>query len=236
MKRIACILLPLLLLASEPQLTVSESKLLASLEKLPPEQAATQLAASLGESPSPALLYASGVLFYKANQTEQSLAAFLKAVEKEPSYDTARLNAVKILVAQKSFIEAQHHLTQLLKNPKHSADAQIWSLLAHCQFEERNLTAAESTLRHLIALQPNDIQPRRLLLHILTLQEERHPEAQAIARQMLEENPKSEELWTLLATLQVNGKQYVQAIATLETARKYDAISPKMIKQRCIVC
>lgn len=217
------------LVAAEPQLTQQESRLLEQFSHLQPAEAATLLQAKLTPDASPALLFAAGVSHWKAGNLTAARDAFLGAATKEPAFHRARLNAAKILMMLGDYSQAEEHLKRLTASSENLTSREIWEMLSACQIQSGNLAGAEASARQAIALAPDAAVPRELLLQALVPQKERLPEAIALARFILEGNPKHREMWALYSVLLERAGRLPEAVSALCCAREFEACTPDMM-------
>ena len=192
--------------ADLPKLSSQEAELLKSIEQLPPEQAVRALEGKLPENASSAMLFSLGTLYYKANRLEQARKSFLQAVELAPDFDTARLNAVKVMMREQLHREAIPHLVRLLST---KADAELWLLLAQCRLCLREYLAAEKAASAAIALKPEEKEAQLILLQALASQPGRLAEASTLARQLLNSTPNDSRLWSIWASAELEAAERV---------------------------
>ena len=217
------------LVAAELRLTPQESRLLEQIAKMQPAEAAAHLQSKLTPDASPALLFAAGVSHWKAGNLTAAKDAFLAAAAKEPAFHRSRLNAAKIQMQNGEFSQAEEHLKRLMESPENLTSREIWELRSACQIQRGNLAGAEASARQAIALAPDASAPRELLLQALIPQNERHPEAIALARLILEANPKRSEIWALYSDLLERAGKGPEAVSALCCAWEYGACTPDMM-------
>ena len=213
--------------ADLPKLSSQEAELLKSIEQLPPEHAVRALEGKLPENASSAMLFSLGTLYYKANRLEQARKSFLQAVELAPDFDTARLNAVKVMMREQLHREAIPHLVRLLST---KADAELWLLLSQCRLCLREYLAAEKAASAAIALKPEEKEAQLILLQALASQPGRLAEASTLARQLLNSTPNDSRLWSIWASAELEADHPNKAMDILETAKHFGAADQQMLE------
>ena len=209
--------------AELPQLRSQEAELLKKVEGLPPVQAIQYLEGHEPASPSAALCFALGALYYRAELLTQARQSFLRAVELAPDFEAARLNAAKVMMREQLHQEAVAHLVHLLSGHPQNNIAELWLLLAQCRLKQGQPLAAEKAVSNAIALRPEAKDAQLLLLQAIAAQPGRLDEASSLARQLLKENPNDSRLWSIWATAELEAEHADKAMDILETAKMFDA-------------
>jgi tetratricopeptide (TPR) repeat protein len=94
-----------------------------------------------------------GVAYKKAGELDKAAATFRRAIELRPNYSEARSNLGWVYAEEKKWGEARDQFEQALKSNPNDEGALYG--LAEAQREMRDYSAAEGTLRRLIARAPN---------------------------------------------------------------------------------
>ncbi|HTM07616.1 MAG TPA: tetratricopeptide repeat protein [Verrucomicrobiae bacterium] len=94
-----------------------------------------------------------GVAYKKAGELDKAAASFNHAVELRPGYSEARSNLGWVYAEEKKWREARKEFEQALKSNPNDEGALYG--LAEAQREMRDYSAAEGTLKRLIARAPN---------------------------------------------------------------------------------
>jgi tetratricopeptide (TPR) repeat protein len=94
-----------------------------------------------------------GVAYKKAGELDKAAATFRRAIDLRPTYSEARSNLGWVYAEEKKWGEARDQFEQALKSNPNDEGALYG--LAEAQREMRDYSAAEGTLRRLIARAPN---------------------------------------------------------------------------------
>ena len=209
--------------AELPQLRSQEAELLKKIENLPPVQAIQYIEGHKPASPSAALCFSFGALYYQAELWEQARQSFLRAVELAPDFDAARLNAAKVMMREQLYQEAVPHLVHLLSGHPQNNIAELWLLLAQCRLKQGQPLAAEKAVSNAIAFNSETKEAQLLLLQAIAAQPGRLDEASSLARQLLKGTPRDSRLWSIWASAELEAEHPNKAMDILETAKMFAA-------------
>ena len=212
-----------LLAQSEPLLSKQEAELLKSAEALSPLEAVRLIDAEKPEKASAGMFFALGGFYYKAGMATQARESYLRAVELAPDFAKARLNAVKLMMADGLEREAVPHLSTLLSSRSSGDLSELWLLLAQCRLRLGEHLAAEKAVANAIALKGDDLGAQLLLLQAIAAQPGRIQEAASLARGLLKGNPADSRLWSIWASAELEAGHCAKAMEILETADCFQA-------------
>ncbi len=172
---------------------------------------------------SPRASYNLGGL-YMARNPERAEALLKESISSDPTFEAAYLALAKLYVSRKRIPEAEQMIDEglgligtrtgsfVLRNPS-LLRSQFTTTLAAARWEEGDHETAEQLLRNAVALYPSNLSPYDALANLYHNQDRLKEEE--VLRQAVNANPSAFEARARLAALEIEGKRYDEALATL---------------------
>ncbi|MCF7855052.1 MAG: tetratricopeptide repeat protein, partial [Candidatus Pacebacteria bacterium] len=173
---------------------------------------------ALATEPHPALLFALASYRLNAEDPAGAIDALKRVVEEAPGYVLARMKLATLLLQTDEATAAAHHL-RLLLGSDGSNKAEVWRLLGYALLRSGHFTAAETAYRQALIYAPDDYDGRLGLIRTL-VQQSRLEEAPVLARETLADRHEDRQLWSLLASADLRKQRRLEALVTLECARR----------------
>ncbi|MDA0577413.1 MAG: tetratricopeptide repeat protein [Verrucomicrobia bacterium] len=213
----------------EPSVTRQEAELLEQAMTLAEKDvtaAITQLQTENRVAASPALDYALGNLYVQTNRLTDAEAAYREALRKLPRFRAARNNLARLYLMQERPAAAISAFAELVRDGQ--GDAETFLLYGHACTLENRLLSAETAYRQALLLQPDGVEARRGLARCL-IDQQRYAESSPLVSELLSLAPDDAELWSLQANIHLTQERPTDAVASLETARRLQAVTPDML-------
>ncbi len=213
----------------EPTVSAKESQLLVQATavaetNLP--QAVVLLEAVAGEQSSAAIDFCLGNFHFQADQLDDAIRAWTRAVEKFPAFRAARKNIGQACL-QQGDADAAIRVFQGLVAEGH-ADADSFLLLGHALMARQHAVPAESAYREVLLQDAEHADAMRGLIQAL-LEQQRLQEVRSLLRTALDRSPGDAAYWSLLANVDIALQDPAAAIRAVETARRLDACPPLLL-------
>jgi tetratricopeptide (TPR) repeat protein len=204
---------------NEPKVTQEEAGVLEKTEetaKTDLGQAIDMLRKAITLDSSPALDFALASYLHEKGDTDRAVTALREALNKMPAFHRARENLAKMLLQENEYAAAAKELVRLLESDV-VGKQEFWRMLGYAYLADSKPLAAETAYRNALVFAPED--PELLILLIRTMMEQgKLSETRLLVREALADTPLREELWKLLANIDMtSGKQY-DALVSLECA------------------
>jgi tetratricopeptide (TPR) repeat protein len=215
-------------LPTEPTISAKEAALLeraAAVAATNRLEAVKMLHQKQNDKASSAIDFAVGNFLFQADKLQDAEAAYLKAVEKLPTFRNALKNLGRVYLQMEREDDAIRVYQTLVE--KGLADADSLLLLGHALMMREHFVAAENAFRQTLLLKPKSYDAQQGLIKCL-LEQERYPEARSLLKTMLDTKPQSPELWNLLANVNMALDANQKAITALETADRLNCSSAAM--------
>jgi len=216
-------------LPTEPTVSQKEAAMLQSAAAAAVTNnlaAAEILSQKNSDKASAAIDFATGNFLFQADKLQDAEAAYLKAIEKLPTFRNAIKNLGRVYLQMKREDDAIAVYQTLVE--KGLADSDSLLLLGHALMMRLHYVPAENAFRQTLLLKPNSYDAQQGLIKCL-LEQERYPEARSLLKTMLDTKPQSPELWNLLANVNMALDANQKAITALETADRLNCSSAAML-------
>jgi Tfp pilus assembly protein PilF/peroxiredoxin len=156
-----------------------------------------------------------GIAFTEYGYVDEAQAAFQRAIDAEPSHESAWFNLGTIYLNKKMLPEAQKYLSEAVRlNPQ---DADAWNNLGTASGEAGNYDDALDQFRNAAMANPNHLLAVDNMMRIYRFQS-RAADAQKTLEQLIAKAPNIAELHLSLAMTLVAQNDLKQARQELETA------------------
>ncbi len=175
---------------------------------------------------SAALDFAVGNFQFQTNLLAEAEVSYQDAITKLPTFRNARKNLGRVYLLGGQEAKAVTVCQALVEEGL--ADADVFLLLGHGLALQLHWVPAETAYRQALLLKTDSDDARSGLARCL-VQQERYREARSLLRTMLESVPAREELWSLLANVNIALDESDDAIRALETARRLGCCSHSML-------
>lgn len=209
--------------------TADEQKLFAEIRPLvfdQPEEAISKLEKSIKKDSSALLTFTLGLLYFQTGDMEKAMTNYQKAIQAFPDFRRAHQNLGVLLVKDGKYQEALPHLTRAIELG--AVNATTYGLLGFTYLNlERNISA-EACYRNAMILSPQTTD-WKLGLAQSFIGQEKYQEAAKILDELLAENPESETLWNLQASVYVQLEKLPDAAVNYEILRKEGKAKPKTL-------
>ena len=213
----------------EPTVTRKESDLLQQAMTLAERDLPAAIALLRDQNldtASPALHYALGNLYVQTNRLADAEAAYRDAITKLPRFRSALNNLARVYLMQDKPRQAITVFGELVRDGQ--GDADVLTLYGHACTLAGQPLSAETAYRQALLLRPADTEARHGLAKCL-IDQQRYAEALAIVKELLGQKPNNADLWSLRANVELTLDQPDTALASLETARRLNAVTPDML-------
>lgn len=220
-------LLPVLLLAAPPQVTVEENQALEQSRQLADQAAIDLLKQYVSEIGSGAIDFELGVRHLASDQPQQAVRYFELALAKAPTFAEARYNYGLALLQSDQPAAAAEQLRQAVRLPEVPA-ASAWLALGTAYHRLGHLAASEEAFRQALVHDPENHALRRAVLK-LALDQGDLSRAAELARRELAANPSQPDLWLIKAQAALDADQPQAAINALEIARRLGMNQPETL-------
>lgn len=211
--------------ALEPKVTQEELETLRDLielMKVDTKAAARQLAATVNDNSSPALIFILGNLYFQDGQLEDAENYYLEAVEKHPSFRRAHKNLGLLYMQVQDYDSAIKYLGRAAELGEH--DGRTHGLMGFAYLAKEDYLAAEEAYRDAIQQEPS-VKDWRLGLARSLLATERYKESVALFDALLVNDPTDTTLWLLQSNAYLGLGRPLDAAVNLEVVRSIG--SPK---------
>ena len=207
------------LLQREAKLAINEQALAKQLRPLLDKQdyqaALSVINKGQSDQPSPALLQVKGQILFALNRDEQAKLTFRNALEKLPDFVRAHRSLSIIYVKQKQYKQARQHMVKTINLG--GGDAQLFGHLAFINLQLSSPWSAISGYQKAMLLQPENKQWKQGLLFSLVSAKNTHAAA-ALVDEMIEEDPKSIDLWLQRSRIALDSQKPYEALSSMEMA------------------
>lgn len=213
----------------EPTVSAKEAELLAKAGAVGATNAVEAIALLQDKhlaKASAAVDFAIGNFQFQADQLTEAAESYRHAIAKLPTFRNARKNLGRVYLLAEKAAEAISVYQALVQDG--IADADVFLLLGHGLALQLHWVSAESSYRQALLLSPDSEDAQAGLARCL-IQQERYLEARSLLRTMLESAPERQELWSLLANVNVALDATDAAIRTLETAQRLGSCDAGML-------
>lgn len=225
-------LLPCLALAEvrelEPKLNKFEAGIIkdASAEKDAVARAKIFEQALESDSASAGLFFNAANAFANLENYDKAKRYYDKALEILPSFYLARRNLAYIYFNQKNWIAACENFSKSLELSQEEAK-KILPAISQCHFELGRYAEALTSVENALALQSADDE-NLLKLKALCLRELKDSaKLRDTCTKLISISPRNSLYWRLLAGLNIDQKNYDEAISILEAMRNLKIAEPK---------
>lgn len=211
----------------EPRVTVIEreqmEKILALIGSDKMDEAARQLESRRGKASSAVFDFTLANIYFQQEKLPEAAAAYEAAVAKYPKFRRAWRNLGLIHVRQGDAVKAAPALTRVLELG--GGDALVYGLLGFAYSSLENHLSAESAYRQAVLMDPGTLDWQIGLARSL-FKQERHAEAAALCRSMMDAHPGRADLWLLQANAFIGLNQPLKAAENYEMADRLGASTP----------
>jgi len=211
----------------EPQVSAVEREQLEELldlMKAGDTAEALAKAAEYGTADASAIFdFLQGNLHMQDQRFEDAAVHYRTAVDKFPAYLRAHKNLGVIAVRLGRLDDAIGSLARVIELG--GADGTTFGLLGYAYSNRERYVSAESAYRSAVLLEP-DVRDWQLGLLKSVFRQRKYPEALALSRELLEEDPDQPELWTLEANAWIGLEQPMEAARIFELLLRMGQASP----------
>ncbi len=164
-----------------------------------------------------------GNIAFQKDDVAEAGKRYQLAVTKFPNFRRAHKNLGLTQVREGKLEEAVRSFTRMIELG--GGDAVSYGLLGYAYSAQSDFLAAEAAYRNALLLDPRNNEWRLGLARSVQKQE-KHEEAAALLRVLIERNPERHEFWLLQANAYIGMRQPLRAAENLEVVYKMDKATP----------
>ncbi|QBG48310.1 tetratricopeptide repeat protein [Verrucomicrobia bacterium S94] len=213
--------------AVEPRISAEEKQVLDSIAgKMRDENrkgAIAKLEESIWLAKSAALQFTLANLLVEENRAADAIPYFEKAIELYPSFRDAHRNLALALIQENQIDAAMKPLIRAIE--LRASDGLTYGLLAYCHSESGRFSSALQAYRQAQLLMPDEWQWKLGEANALLMLGE-YASAAELFGELLEQQPKNEQLWLAQADAYLADGRTERAIANREVVRRMGRLPP----------
>jgi len=213
----------------EPTVSAKEAEVLAKAADVGTTNVVAAIALLQDEDlaeTSAAVDFAIGNVLFQSDQLKPAAVSYQAAIAKLPTFRNARKNLGRVYLLDDKATASTAICQALVEEGM--ADADVYLLLGHGLALGEHWVASETAYRQVLLLKSDSDDAMSGLTRCL-VQQERYREARSLLRTMLESDPDRQDLWSLLANVDIALEENGDAIQVLETARRLDCCDATML-------
>ncbi len=215
---------------SLPTVTQQEAALLERVDALARTNtvaAVAHLRANMPERrPGAALSYTLGNLLTRQGRHLEAVESYEAALESRPEFTLARIGRGRALALAGQWQRAEEVVRPLARDD--AATAEVLLLHGTILLNLEHLVSAETAFRRAASASGEGTEALHGLAQCF-LRQQRHPETEALARELVHRHPDEPSYWALWADAWLALDQPREAAVRLEAARRQGAATPEML-------
>ena len=208
--------------------TSGEAKLLEKANSIATTNylnAASFLSSKLTQKSSAPMLFATGNFYFKADKHKQAETLYISTLNKTQDYVDVKKNLARLYLTTEQFDKAKDIILSLINSDP--TNSEYYLFLGNAYMLSNFDTPAETAFRQCLMIDPINHNAKLGLCRSL-LNQDKYRDVIPIANELLALNAESQVYWMLLANVQIAEGNIINALYSLETAKRLGCTTPDM--------